>query len=98
MISVVNITAKTIAMNIRCIREFRQYTQHYLGVKLGISQNAYSKIELGNSTLNIDKLILISKILEVKLAYIVSNDYNQVFNLYKERLDQKILRVFGVMP
>ncbi len=38
---------KNIAGNIRRIREGKGYTQEYLAMKLGISQNAYSKIELG---------------------------------------------------
>lgn len=37
---------KVVASNIRKIRELRNYTQDYLAAKLGISQNAYSKIEL----------------------------------------------------
>ena len=40
---------KIVAGNIRKIREFRNYTQDYLAAKLLISQNAYSKIELGYS-------------------------------------------------
>jgi DNA-binding XRE family transcriptional regulator len=42
-----NYKIKAIAANIRNTREQLNYTQEYLAAKLNISQNAYSKIELG---------------------------------------------------
>ena len=61
-----------IITNIRKIREFRDYTQDYLAAKLNISQNAYSKIELGYSSITVVRLIHIAEILEVDLANLVS--------------------------
>lgn len=58
---------KAVANNIRKIRDFRNYTQDYLAAKLGISQNAYSKIELGYSKITIDRLFSIALILEVEV-------------------------------
>ncbi|MBL4675550.1 MAG: helix-turn-helix transcriptional regulator [Mucilaginibacter sp.] len=51
--------------NIRIVRERRNYTQDYLAMKMNISQNAYSKIELGNSKLCVIKLLEICEILEI---------------------------------
>ncbi|MBS1529362.1 MAG: helix-turn-helix transcriptional regulator [Bacteroidetes bacterium] len=56
---------KKVAHNIRKIREYRNYTQEYLAAKLRISQNAYSKIELGHTRITIDRLFHIANILEV---------------------------------
>jgi transcriptional regulator with XRE-family HTH domain len=63
---------KVVAGNIRKIRELRNYTQDYLAAKLGISQNAYSKIELGYSKLTLERLFQISTILEVEAMQILS--------------------------
>lgn len=56
---------KAVATNIRKIRESKDYTQDYLAVKLAISQNAYSKIELGYTKITVERLFQIAQILEV---------------------------------
>lgn len=56
---------KTVASNIRKIREHHHYTQEYLAVKLNISQNAYSKIELGYTKITLERLFQIAEILEI---------------------------------
>jgi transcriptional regulator with XRE-family HTH domain len=58
--------------NIRKIREFRNYTQDYLAAKLNISQNAYSKIELGYSSITLHRLIEITEILEISLVELIN--------------------------
>lgn len=70
---------KEVASNIRKVREFRNYTQDYLAAKLEISQNAYSKIELGYSKITLDRLFHIALILEVEvmqLLYFDKEAYN----------------------
>jgi len=62
---------KAIAGNIRKVREFRNYTQDYLAAKLDISQNAYSKIELGYSKITLDRLFQIAQILEVEVTQLL---------------------------
>lgn len=59
---------KVVAGNIRKVREFRNYTQDYLAAKLEISQNAYSKIELGYSKITLDRLFHIALILEIEVV------------------------------
>jgi transcriptional regulator with XRE-family HTH domain len=74
---------KTLAVssNIRKIREFRNYTQDYLAAKLGISQNAYSKIELGYSKLTLDRLFKISALLEVEAANLITDEHIELVPL-----------------
>jgi transcriptional regulator with XRE-family HTH domain len=74
---------KTLAVssNIRKIREFRNYTQDYLAAKLGISQNAYSKIELGYSKLTLDRLFKISALLDVEAANLITNEHIELVPL-----------------
>lgn len=57
---------KTIVSNIKSIREHKGYTQDYLAAKLKISQNAYSKVELGYSSLSVERLLQIAQILEME--------------------------------
>ncbi len=55
---------KAVAATIRKRRELRNYTQEYLALKLNISQNAYSKIELGYTKITLERLFQIADILE----------------------------------
>ncbi|WP_431198600.1 helix-turn-helix domain-containing protein [Mucilaginibacter sp. P25] len=45
----------------------KNYTQFYVAYKLNVSQNTFSKIELGNVKLTLARLIDIAKVLEVDL-------------------------------
>jgi len=73
-----DLKTKTIVSNIRKIREFRNYTQDYLAAKLQISQNAYSKIELGYSSITLNRLIGVAEILEVDLADIICPNIEEI--------------------
>lgn len=63
------------------MREHRNYTQDYLAAKLKISQNAYSKIELGYSKITLNRLVDIAEILEVELTDLISNRSIESFQL-----------------
>ena len=74
---------KKVAQNIRKIREYRNYTQEYLAAKLRISQNAYSKIELGHTKITVDRLFRIADILEVDPVIVLNiedSDFLSTFN------------------
>jgi len=62
---------QAVAGNIRKVREFRNYTQDYLAAKLEISQNAYSKIELGYTKITLDRLFHIALILEIEVTQLL---------------------------
>jgi DNA-binding XRE family transcriptional regulator len=93
MRSISDLKTKQIVSNIRKIREFRNYTQDYLAAKLQISQNAYSKIELGYSSITLNRLIEITEILEVELAEMICLDGEQIIIL---KLSDKKLKESGV--
>jgi transcriptional regulator with XRE-family HTH domain len=73
---------KNVARNIRKIREYRNYTQEYLAAKLRISQNAYSKIELGHTKITIDRLFRIADILEVDPMIILDIDNSEFLSTF----------------
>lgn len=56
---------KIITKNIRLKRLKKEYSQEVMANMLGISQNAYSKIENGKTTLTIIRLQEIATILDV---------------------------------
>ncbi|MBE7176215.1 MAG: helix-turn-helix transcriptional regulator [Mucilaginibacter polytrichastri] len=77
--------AKSVAANIRKIREYRNYTQEYLAAKLQISQNAYSRIELGYTRLTLERFFHIALILEVDEVELLKSDENHTVRLHAER-------------
>lgn len=70
-----------ICKNIRKKREEKNYSQEYVAVQLGISQNAYSRLEQGLAKINVDRLIQIAEILEVDINDLLSASSNQTFNI-----------------
>ncbi len=67
-----SVKIKAIAANIRNKRELRNYTQEYLAFKLNISQNAYSKIELGYTKITVERLFQIADVLELDVVDLIS--------------------------
>jgi len=75
-----NLKIKKVAANIRKIREIRNYTQEYLAVKLGISQNAYSKLELGYTRITVERLFHIAEILDANVTDIIRDENIEVLH------------------
>ncbi|NIJ51877.1 helix-turn-helix domain-containing protein [Dyadobacter arcticus] len=73
---------RSVAMNIRKIREYRDYTQEYLAMKLGISQNAYSKIELAYTKITLERLIQIAQILEIDSVDLFKSNPEELVRLH----------------
>jgi len=67
-----NLTATAIMQNIRGIRITKQYSQDYVAAKLNISQNAYSKMELGYTEISVERLLKVVGILEVDIVELLS--------------------------
>jgi transcriptional regulator with XRE-family HTH domain len=76
-----NLKIKQVAANIRKVREHRNYTQEYLAAKLHISQNAYSKIELGYTRITVERLFQIAEVLDVDPVEVISIDHAQVLQI-----------------
>ncbi|PST85120.1 XRE family transcriptional regulator [Pedobacter yulinensis] len=83
----------TVARNIRKIREFRNYTQDYLAAKLDISQNAYSKVELGYSKLTLERLFHIAQILEVDIIQLISADDSEIIQIIKPESEKLVASI-----
>lgn len=79
-----NAKTKAIAAVIRKKREERNYTQEYLAYKLNISQNAYSKIELGYTKITVERLFQVAEVLEIEAAALLDTEIKDT--------DQRLLR------
>jgi len=60
-----------ILSRIKALREQNSFSQYEMGQKLGISQNAYYKIEKGYTKLDLQRLIQLSYIFEIELCKLV---------------------------
>lgn len=65
---------KTVAESIRNTRQQLSYSQEYLAAKLNVSQNTYSKIELGNVKLTLDRFFKICHILEIDPVDVINGN------------------------
>jgi len=59
---------KAILDKLISIRKEKGVTQYQVGDKLGISDNAYSKLENGHTNLDVQRLIFILQIFDVSLS------------------------------
>src|SRR3990170_3142752 len=60
---------------IKKYREMRNYSQKYVSAKMGISQNAYSKIENNITQLTVHHVKELSKILEVPVTDLLKDEF-----------------------
>ena len=66
---------------IKVIRTVRGWTQEYMAEKLGISTNAYAKIEQGKTDVNFSRLQQIAQVMEIELPLLLGLDDKKIFNL-----------------
>ncbi len=62
---------RTVGQNIKDFRTQKGWTQDYLAAKLNISQNAFSKIELGYTDPSISRIRSVAKILDVTVMDLI---------------------------
>lgn len=70
-----------IGQKIKKLRELKNFTQSYVARELGITQSAYSKIEIGESELSYNKLGKIAEIFGMSPEEIVSFNEQMIFNI-----------------
>lgn len=70
-----------IGQKIKKLRELKNLTQTHMADQLGVSQSAYSKIELGESEVTFNRLEKISEVLEMKPEEVIAFNESMVFNV-----------------
>jgi len=76
---------QAIGNNIRALRVHKGYSQDYLALKLKISQNAYSKLELGYVRFKLETILTITEILEVDITNLIASNKDCI-NLIKDNV------------
>lgn len=90
MNDLINLNITKVVSNILAIRTFRNYSQDYVASKLGMTQNGYSKIETGCSSISLQKLFDIALALDVDVTDLFNLD---VTNLNKVQLKKVTMAV-----
>jgi transcriptional regulator with XRE-family HTH domain len=70
-----------IGHKIKKIRELKNLTQEHVSGLIGISQGAYSRIEIGESEISYSKLERIAEVFGMKPEEIISFNDSMVFNV-----------------
>jgi transcriptional regulator with XRE-family HTH domain len=70
-----------IGQKIKKLRELKNFTQSHLASELGITQSAYSKIELGETEVSYTKLTKIAQVLGMSPEEIMTFNDQMIFNV-----------------
>ncbi len=80
-----------LSKRIRNLRNQKDFSQEYLSTKIGISQQAYQKIESGVTKIGITQLMKIADVLEVELVELIqSKDENKPIKTSKEEIEDTL--------
>lgn len=83
-----NPTGPQIGQKIKKLRELRNFTQRHMAEELGLSQSAYSKLELGETEITYSKLERVSEVLGMKPEEVISFNESMVFNVMNNQTGQ----------
>ena len=81
---------------IKQFRELRNYSQDYVSKKMGISQNAYSKIENNITQLTVNHIKQLSGILDVPIIELLRDEFEirKPHHLATDNISRKQLILF----
>jgi transcriptional regulator with XRE-family HTH domain len=79
-----------IGTKIKQIRELKKLSIENMANELGLSVTGYDKIERNEVSLNYEKLLKISEILNVKLENLIGFEKNIAFNNFNNTVEQQI--------
>lgn len=65
---------KTVLESIHSLRRIREYSQDFMAYKLGISQNAFSKLESGKTPLTMERFFRIAELLQVSPVDLIEGE------------------------
>jgi transcriptional regulator with XRE-family HTH domain len=83
-----NPTGPQIGQKIKKLRELRNFTQSHMAEELGLSQSAYSKLELGETEITYNKLERVAEVLGMRPEEVISFNESMVFNVMHNQTGQ----------
>jgi transcriptional regulator with XRE-family HTH domain len=75
-------------LNIKKVRELRNFTQGFVAEQLKMTQAGYSKIEAGQVELTLNRLDEIAKILKTSILELMNFDEQKIFNNHFDNVNQ----------
>lgn len=75
----------TINEKIKEYRELHNYSQEYVGSKLGMSQQAYQKIENGTTELKLEMLLMLAKLYNVGSHEFIGNVDSELQEIFDQK-------------
>jgi transcriptional regulator with XRE-family HTH domain len=70
-----------IGQKIKKLRELKNLTQEHMAQSIGVSQGAYSRMEVGETEMTYSKLEKIAEVLEMRPEDIITFNESMVFNV-----------------
>ncbi len=70
------IDTNPIGRKVRQLRKLRGFTQEYIAIRMGLSIRGYSKIELGETKLSVNRLFELADILDLTVHEILMVEVN----------------------
>jgi len=70
--------SRVIAERIRQLRRSKDYSQQFMADDLGISQNAYSKLESGKTPIHLDRLYEVCVLLDTNIYELLEDTVTQL--------------------
>jgi transcriptional regulator with XRE-family HTH domain len=70
--------SRVIAERIRQLRRNKDYSQQFMADELGISQNAYSKLESGKTPIHLDRLYEVCVLLDSNIHELLEDTVTQL--------------------
>jgi transcriptional regulator with XRE-family HTH domain len=87
-VSKMNPAGSQIGQKIKKLRELRNFTQQHMAEELGLSQSAYSKLEMGESEITYNKLERVAEVLGMKPEELITFNESMVFNVMHNQTGQ----------
>jgi len=81
-----------IGVKIRSLRQEKGYSQDYMAFQMGISIKTFRNIENGKSKIDLERLAILTQILEVPFHTLVYEDSNLSF--YNSEMDDKFMEFY----
>lgn len=75
-----------IGQKIKKIRELKNFTQTHLASELGITQSAYSKMELGETEVSLTRLHKIAEVFGMSQQEIMTFSEQMIFNIMHNQI------------
>ena len=66
---------------VRKLRVEANLTQDFVSTKINMSQNSYSLVESGKSTITLDRMLLLSEILKVRPTELLTKEEIELYNI-----------------